>query len=549
MEEVNWSREYDLEETLLAYEIFGDKKINQLTELELIKILEDYSVRYVKGTRDQLASGLVQLLEVTQLWNQPTNESNINIIRCSTIIKLDVLAKGDDPYNWLDYATHYLATMLLSPLLTKPPTTRSKKKALLNKPQLPSSVNTLPSTPSKDQCRSPIVTIPTSDSSTTKTEQPKIKQIINTLHSTILPLIPESSAKDKFTSILNELEKEATILLFKSRAPDSQPGDEQNNPSLQSILATAQSNQASIKQLNQIVQKLLNTNFNRVKPSYAEALQNNTHSHTSLQSSNQPHYSLTTKHTLLVDRKDDNDHTINIKQSFKTLINPAKLKTGILRIREVTKGRLIVHCADQSSCDSIKKTIQEDSNSKISVKDDNKKHPTVMLKWVDKSLTDDQIVEGLFSQNPHLTQVKNSFKGPWTPPRILFKRNSASTMNVIIRVHPVLYLPIIKSQRICLGYNSVQVQPYTVLTQCFKCLDYGHTTKWCTIQTQSCSQCASEHHKNNCDKSSDLPQQCVNCLNSPRFKQQYSPHSVFSSLCPVRNLILKRIDERTDYGF
>ena len=114
MEEANWSREYDPEETLLAYGIFGDKKINQLTELELIQILEDYGVRYVRGTRDRLASGLVQLLEVTQLWNQPTNESNINIIRCSTIIKLDVLAKGDDPYNWLDYATHYLATLNIS---------------------------------------------------------------------------------------------------------------------------------------------------------------------------------------------------------------------------------------------------------------------------------------------------------------------------------------------------------------------------------------------------------------------------------------------------
>ena len=30
------------------------------------------------------------------------------------LIKLDVLAKRDDPYNWLDYATHYLATLNIS---------------------------------------------------------------------------------------------------------------------------------------------------------------------------------------------------------------------------------------------------------------------------------------------------------------------------------------------------------------------------------------------------------------------------------------------------
>ena len=30
------------------------------------------------------------------------------------LIKLNVVAKGDDPYNWLNYATHYLATLNIS---------------------------------------------------------------------------------------------------------------------------------------------------------------------------------------------------------------------------------------------------------------------------------------------------------------------------------------------------------------------------------------------------------------------------------------------------
>ena len=54
MEEANRPREYNPEETLLAYEIFGDKKINQLTELELSQILEDYGIWHAKGTRDRL---------------------------------------------------------------------------------------------------------------------------------------------------------------------------------------------------------------------------------------------------------------------------------------------------------------------------------------------------------------------------------------------------------------------------------------------------------------------------------------------------------------
>ena len=77
MEEANWFRECDPKETLLAYEIFGDKKINQLTEFELIQILEDYGIWHVKGTRDRLASNLVQMLKVTQLCNHFRREIKI----------------------------------------------------------------------------------------------------------------------------------------------------------------------------------------------------------------------------------------------------------------------------------------------------------------------------------------------------------------------------------------------------------------------------------------------------------------------------------------
>ena len=51
MEEANWSREYDPEETLLAYESFEDKKINQLTEFELSLISKRLRCKACKGNK------------------------------------------------------------------------------------------------------------------------------------------------------------------------------------------------------------------------------------------------------------------------------------------------------------------------------------------------------------------------------------------------------------------------------------------------------------------------------------------------------------------
>ena len=101
-------------------------------------------------------------------------------------------------------------------------------------------------------------------------------------------------------------------------------------------MATAQTNQLLIKQLYQNVQKILNTSLTKSKPSYADLLRDNTHSQFFLQTINQVHHTTFTKHTLLLDRKDDNHLTLNIKDNFKALIIQAKLKTGIQRIREIS---------------------------------------------------------------------------------------------------------------------------------------------------------------------------------------------------------------------
>ena len=134
----------------------------------------------------------------------------------------------------------------------------------------------------------------------------------------------------------------------------------------------------------------------------------------------------------MIDRIVEHYLLLNVTENFQSVINPNKINTPITRIIELSKGKLIVQCIYKSSYDVINITIRQHTQSKITAKDDNKKHPTVILKSVDKTLSDDQITNGLLNQNTHLAQVNNKFKGPWTQPKVLFKRN---TMSFIIRLH------------------------------------------------------------------------------------------------------------------
>ena len=75
---------------------------------------------------------------------------------------------------------------------------------------------------------------------------------------------------------------------------------------------------------------------------------------------------------------------------------------------------------------------------------------------------------------------------------------------------------------------------------------YEHTSKFCKIEKNSCSHCAGDHEKSNCEKIHQSEAvQCVNYLNPARFKQLLTSLCVFPNLFSV---IIKRIHERTKYG-
>lgn len=178
-----------------------------------------------------------------------------------------------------------------------------------------------------------------------------------------------------------------------------------------------QQNQQIINKLKQQMRQLLNSNSSKTKTSYANLVKDNNPF-----GINKPISQWVTKHMLVVNRKDNNDITLNIKENFKSVINPFKLKTGIVCIKEVAQGKLIVECANKPSCDIINTAIQQNTDSKIVAKDDRKKLPEVILKSIDKTLSDQDIIDGLFNQNVQLTQVKQNSKDHWIKPKILFRR-------------------------------------------------------------------------------------------------------------------------------
>lgn len=192
-------------------------------------------------------------------------------------------------------------------------------------------------------------------------------------------------------------------------------------------------------------------------------------------------------------------------------------------------------------------TDNQMENCPLVAEDERKKHPTILLKKVEAFLTDQQIGDCLVSQNLQQDVLQNLQDSDINKPKIIVKRNlTPHHMNVIVRIHPKLYATLIKNKRLYIGYTSVKLQPFTLVTQCYKCLAYGHPSKYCRAEKQVCGHCAQDHT----NKNSIEHIKCANCLtfHNTNITNGIPPHSAMSNLCPVRTLIKNKLMNRTDYG-
>lgn len=92
-------------------------------------------------------------------------------------------------------------------------------------------------------------------------------------------------------------------------------------------------------------------------------------------------------------------------------------------------------------------------------------------------------------------------------------------------------------KRVFTGCRAHRVKDYDLVTRCFKCLQYGHISKYCKNQT-TCRHCTEPGHTNKeCPKKKE-PSKCLNC----KLRKKNHEHSTMDTNCPEykRNLDLSR---------
>lgn len=227
------------------------------------------------------------------------------------------------------------------------------------------------------------------------------------------------------------------------------------------------------------------------------------------------------------------------KKAIQAAINPAELKVGISRIRQIRKGGILIETTREEDLDKIIKEIEEKEVTKNSytAKKQVKRFPRVILYDVNPEVKKEELVERLKTQNEFLEEssieIGFSFKG----------KNGT---NWVLTVDPSTFFRLKRSVKIYIGWDSISFREFIRPTQCFKCWRFGHIAKFCRNK-KCCAKCTEEHEEKDC-KSSD--KKCRNCIefNQHNKKATSVNHESNDKKCPMVDKEIAKQRTLIDYG-
>lgn len=244
-------------------------------------------------------------------------------------------------------------------------------------------------------------------------------------------------------------------------------------------------------------------------------------------------------YALVVGSKDPMKTGDDIEGQVKKNANPRSLGIAVNNVRKSKNHKVIINCTSETHREKLKSELSLTSDSSgLTVQCGRERNPLIVFKGVIKGINEDDLNESLQKQNSHLN-IKEKVKIKY-----FRKHRNGLLANLICQVEPGTWKILTMVGKVFVGFQRIQVEDESPLVQCYKCLAYGHTKRFCTGLTR-CAYCTEEHLGNDCKKKIEevgTNPRCINCSD-----KENNNHSAFSPECPVRVLLDRRARELTNY--
>lgn len=274
---------------------------------------------------------------------------------------------------------------------------------------------------------------------------------------------------------------------------------------------------------------LTDATFGGSMRSYARVVKSNTAlppRRTSSDSLNVPSFSssMSVRQTIvIVPEKDKEKDFMDASATYNAVTKAIKPVEMGIKIDRIIKGRnnSVRIVANPATFEKIRPAL---NSVGMKVKEMEKLNPRLLVKDIPSDVNKEQFVQCLAKQNCSENENDNIKVVYWFPV------NEGRNNSAIIEVTPIIRRALLNQGRVYINWASCRVSDHIRVTQCYKCLQFGHTAKACNSDNDICGHCSEAHESRSC-KSKKGALKCHNCA---LMKATDTGHSALDATrCPV----------------
>lgn len=238
----------------------------------------------------------------------------------------------------------------------------------------------------------------------------------------------------------------------------------------------------------------------------------------------------TTLHSVVVTSRDETETGEEVLEKLRMAVDA---KEGWVKIEKVRKGRdrkIIVGLKTKEEREKLKAKLEKDG-ALLNVEDVKNRDPLLILQNVMLYNSDDDVIKAIKKQNGWV------FDGLGTEENrieIKYRKRARNplTGHIIVSTSSAIWKRITEAGSLHIDLQRVRVEDQSPLTQCTRCLGFGHGKKVCREPTDLCGHCGGPHLRPACPEwLADVPPKCHNC---EKTHQPSTAHNAFSLACPIR---------------
>lgn len=183
-------------------------------------------------------------------------------------------------------------------------------------------------------------------------------------------------------------------------------------------------------------------------------------------------------------------------------------------------------------------------NQKIEAYTPTPKCPTIIIKNIDYSTPESELLNKIITQN-NLSNLAKHIK-------ILYIVKKRFYYNAVLCISPHIFDQIIH-KNLYIGWSACPNEETFLLGHCSKCLSFQHKTKECQADTKMCRNCGLSFStkKTINDNTSEFTQHVKNCTQLKCYhcleKNLQTNHAALSPECPIFKNKIRQIKEKTCY--